>query len=533
MELSFGNMARVALVKPFTGLNLGVSQLSGELQRAGHHSRIIYLKDYRVGNPADDRLLLSDYAGTVVGALGRNYTWNCYTPVSEREYELLLQILREFSPDLVGLSLTSAGFDLAGEVTRRIRDALHVPVIWGGSGPTLEPERCLEWADLVCVNEGEEVLVELADRIDRGADLAGVRGVWRKLDGRVERSETRALLNLDAIAIPDFEPARTFHIEDDVLTANTLPSNLGDQYVIMTSRGCPFSCSFCVESVYQDMFGKKGSLRRRSVDVVIEELVLAKQAYGVRSVMFYDDVFTTHRQWLREFAPRYAREVGLPFWCYTYPTTTRREDLELLADAGCVSMTMGIQSGSERILREYFNRPTPLNQALASIQMVLDAGILCFFDLITQVEFETEQDLRDTFEFLLRLPKGAQSVGFGHMVQFPKYGYTAKVAAGNESHRVTPEIYDYYHHLYWLALSDLPEDRKRQMASDPTYRRTPKLLEEFLPRALPFSFFPPDVKPREREGPVAVDIGIAQATVDESSTALSHVPTIKHLPVVG
>ena len=73
----------------------------------------------------------------------------------------------------------------------------------------------------------------------------------------------------------------------------------------MTQRGCPFSCSFCIESVYQDMFGKKNSLRRRSVDVVIEELVAAKQKLGIRQVMFYDDVFTVNPRWLREFAPRY------------------------------------------------------------------------------------------------------------------------------------------------------------------------------------------------------------------------------------
>ena len=96
----------------------------------------------------------------------------------------------------------------------------------------------------------------------------------------------------------------------------------------MTQRGCPFSCSFCIESVYQDMFGKKNSLRRRSVDVVIEELVAGQAAtLGIRQVMFYDDVFTVNPRWLREFAPRYKREVGLPFWCYTYPTTTRKEEL--------------------------------------------------------------------------------------------------------------------------------------------------------------------------------------------------------------
>jgi anaerobic magnesium-protoporphyrin IX monomethyl ester cyclase len=518
-ERGWNDMARIALIKPFTGLNLGVSQLSAELQRAGHDSRVIYFKDYVVA-PVESASAMcrSEYAGTAVGPRGQDFVWNCYRPVTDREHALLLQELEDFQPQLVGLSLTSAGFGVAAEITRLVQEQLGVPVIWGGTGPTLEPERCLQWADLVCINEGEEVIRELAERIDEGLPLGQVVGVWEQRDGRIIRSENRPLLDIESIAIPDFDPSRTVHIENDAITRNVLPHNLGNQYVIMTSRGCPFSCSFCIESVYQDMFGKKGSLRRRSVDVVIEELRVARDRYDIQSVMFYDDVFTTHRKWLLEFAPRYEREIGLPFWCYTYPTTTRAEDIRLLAAAGCASMTMGIQSGSERILREYFNRPTPLDQARAAMQTVLDAGVQCFFDLITNVEFETEADLQSTFEFLMSLPKGVQCVGFGHMVQFPTYGYTAKVSASAESQRqVPPELYAYYHRLYWLALSDLSTEEKRAIAADPSYRAHPERLEPLLTNKLPFSFIPPRAKSKIADGKRVLDVGIAQAVVDTAA----------------
>ena len=74
----------------------------------------------------------------------------------------------------------------------------------------------------------------------------------------------------------------------------------------------PLLVSFCIESWYQDKFGKKDSLRRRSVDVVIAELVQAKAKYGIEAVLFFDDVFTVQPKWIREFAPRYKAEVGLP-----------------------------------------------------------------------------------------------------------------------------------------------------------------------------------------------------------------------------
>ncbi len=510
-------MARIALIKPFTGLNLAVSQLSGELQRAGHESIIVYLKDYYVtaAENADDHLV-AELPGTVVGPRGQALVWNCYERVSDQEYDLLFGLLRDFQPDLIGFSLTSSGFSLTGEVTRRVREALGVPIIWGGAGPTLQPERCLEDADLICTDEGEEVIVELARRLDAGEELIGTEGVWGWQNDEIVKTPHRSRADFENIAIPDFDPARTFHIGGGRLARDFYPSNLGRQYPIMTSRGCPFSCSFCIESVYQDMFGKTGSLRRRSVGVVIEELVQAKEKHGIEAVLFYDDVFTTHRKWLREFAPRYRNEVALPFWCYTYPTTTHREDIQLLANAGCVSMTMGIQSGSSRILREHFSRPTPLGRTREAIQIILDAGIQCFFDLITKVEFETEDDLRQTFEFLMKLPKDIRCVGFAEMVKFPGYGYTADVADAGKSHTVSDDLYRYYHRLYWLALTDLTDELKLRLADDPKFRDRPELLDEYLPAAVPFEFIPKKAMKDVAQRPKVFDVGIAQSTFLDS-----------------
>ena len=136
-------MARVALVKLFTGLNGGVSQLSGELLRAGHESVIVYFKDFLVV-PAEerDRYLLTDYALTNVAARGQEYLWNCYRPFTDREYELLIDTLRAFKPDLIGFGLTSLTMKPAAEVTAKIKEHFDVPVIWGGVGPTLEPGAC-------------------------------------------------------------------------------------------------------------------------------------------------------------------------------------------------------------------------------------------------------------------------------------------------------------------------------------------------------------------------------------------------------
>jgi anaerobic magnesium-protoporphyrin IX monomethyl ester cyclase len=479
-------MARVALIKLFTGLNLGVSQLSGDLQRAGHDTRIIYFKDFTV-LPADETAgyLVTDYALTNVAARGKEFVWNCYTPFSEREYDLLFQELERFKPDLIGLSLTSLTMKPAAEVTARIKQRFDVPVIWGGAGPTIEPDWALEHADLVCKGEGEELIVELADRLDAGADYGDLPALCLKRNGEIIRNPDRALPELEKIAIPDFERSRTIHINDDQLAYDVYPLVLGTQYPIMTQRGCPFSCSFCIESVYQDMFGKKGSLRRRSVDVVIEELVTVKRTLGIRSVMFYDDVFTVNPRWLREFAPRYKREVGLPFWCYTYPTTTRKDDILLLKDAGLKSITMGIQSGSEEML-DHFHRPVAQEKAIEAARIIVDCGVECYFDLITKVHFEKEEHLRQTFDFLLDLPREVRSVGFGAMVSFPEFGYTKRVADRGAVLAVSDRDYTYYHKLYFLTRTRLPRQVVKAIGRSRLFRRFPRLIDALLPSQLPF-----------------------------------------------
>ncbi len=502
-------MARVALVKPFTGLNAGVSQLSGDLRRAGHETLIVYFKDFLVV-PYEERTryLSCDYSLVIAAARGRRYIWNCYRPFTEREYELLIETLRDFRPDLIGFSLTSLSMTPAAEVTARVKAALDVPVIWGGVGPTLEPDVAIRHADMVCVGEGEQLMVELAERIDAGRDYADLGDLWLRRDGDVVKNPARPLVPLDDVAIPDFDPAHAVHINDDQIRHQFYPMNIGVEYPIMTQRGCPFSCSFCVESVYQDMFGKKNSLRRRSVDVVIEELVQAKRKFNIPHVMFWDDVFTVNPRWLREFAPRYKKEVGLPFWCYTYPTTTRKEDVLLLKDAGLRSMTMGIQSGSETILARDFNRPVSHRKAIEAARTIIDCGVEVYFDLITRVHFEREEDCRQTFEFLCDLPQEVKSIGFGEMVNFPNYGYTDRVNAEGRTHALGDRDYDYYHKLYLLTRTRLPRRVVRAVGRSRLARRFPSLIDPLLPDKLP-AFFVPKIEDGLAGEAVSTPIGQA------------------------
>jgi radical SAM superfamily enzyme YgiQ (UPF0313 family) len=474
-------MSRIAIIKIHPGLNMALPQLSGDLIRAGHKSRMFFFKDYQFER---------EYLGSSFSdELSDNLPVDMPTEFEEI-YEMLATRIESFRPDALGLSVISLSIPEAIKTTHFLRNRFNLPIIWGGVGATLEPEIAIEHADLVCVGEGEEVLVEFADCLDSGADWSQIEGSWaRATDGTVIKNPKRALGSLDKIAIPDWDSKKMIYVtERKAITgkhAHKLVS--GRDYQIMTQRGCPFSCSFCVESRYQEMFGKKNSLRRRSIDLVIEELVRAKEEHEPTVVWFWDDVFTVNPRWLRDFLPRYKEEVDIPFWCYTYPTTHNLGLLQDLKAAGCNCISMGIQSGSERILEDVYNRPTPLNRVIEASQEIVDAGIIGYFDLISKSSFETEEDLRATYNFLIDLPLEMVYLGAGDMKSYPTYAYSRQEQSTRNgellasSTKVSDAIYDYYHNLYWVARNPfISKEEKLDIGNTPVFRDQPKLLKQYI-----------------------------------------------------
>ncbi len=524
-------MANVALIKIFPGLNLGVAQLSASLQEAGHKTVTIYFKNYKMV-PEEEigpKYLTTELnAGIIVAGRAKRVNLNAFTPITQHEYELLVQALREFRPDLIGFSLHTDCMREGAEVTDHVRRFIDAPIIWGGVGPTIQPDRSLEHADMVCIGEGEGAIADLANAIDAHEDVSKIPSLWVRKGEEVIKNPARPLVDLNSIAIPDFEVSRTIFINDDRLMRNVYAPEINGsrQYMIMTQRGCPYSCSFCVESYYQDKFGKKEHLRRRSVDVVIEELVQAKQKHDVKVVLFYDDVFTINPKWLREFAPRYKAEVGLPFWCYTYPRSTRKDEILMLKDAGLASVTMGVQSGSEEVLGTY-NRPIPSQMAIKAAREVVETGVHGIFEMMTQSEFETEDTCRKTFEVLLEVPQEMHMSGLFPVVKYPHYGYTERVNDEQRTFVLTERDYLYYHKIYLLTRTKLSRRLVRMLGNSKIVRRFPNILDPLLPKELPFfqiAEYSVDLSGKDNGGPASSPDSVVLTPREMAMPAPQHTP---------
>jgi len=400
-------------------------------------------------------------------------------------------VLREFEPDLVGFSLVTQMLPTAAKLSEIIREHFDVPIVWGGMGPTVEPERCLQHVDIVCIGEGDEAMLDLANAVDRGEIQTNIENVWMKQNGHIHRNQVRPLIqDLDTLSLPSYDPRDIIFINDDTLHRDTYLPNMPGLYPIMTSRGCPFSCNFCSNQICRKMYRGQKYVRRRSPENVIEELRRAVTTHDLEWVLFYDDVFVFDKEWIRRFAEMYKKDVRLPFWCYSHPAFTDEETFRILRDCGLKCLTCGIQTGSQRVLRELFNRPTSREKILESGRMFKRLGIDCYYDLITGIPGETEEDCRETLELLLAMPRPFKiMLGINELVLYPSYELTRIIEERNLKGKRDGKLTAFYNRLFLMCETRIPRFAIRAMSRIEFLKNHPRLLEVLLPPNVSFPAF--------------------------------------------
>jgi radical SAM superfamily enzyme YgiQ (UPF0313 family) len=427
---------------------------------------------------------------------------------TEKECNLLVDVLRKTTPDVVGISLRSSYFKIACSITERVRKELSVPVIWGGTHPTIAPEESIQVADMVCIGEGEYPLLELAHRISASQDHSNIQNLWTRRNGRIIRNQVRPLIgDLDALPFPYYGDENSYFIEDGRL--NEVDPGLQTYNLnIMASRGCPYHCSYCCNSVFNDIYKGKGPrIRRRSVENVMEEIFALKNDFpNLRRIDFIDEVFAWDKKWTAGFTECYKKEVRLPFQCAQHPNMVDRDILVMLKDAGLERVEIGVQSGSERIRNEFFERPVSNHKLLRASQVLKEMRIVPFYDFIVDNPFETEKDRREGLEFLLNFPRPFHLHVFS-LIFFPNTIITKRALSNKliseeqvegraeqtfNQMFVTlryprPKVDQFWISLYSLASKNfVPKGLVRQMSRSSLLRRHPKPLVIFADLANTF-----------------------------------------------
>ncbi len=323
--------------------------------------------------------------------------------------EMLVEQIVDGRPDLVGFSVMTSGYQWAIDMARRIKRVCDTPIIFGGVHVSSVPEVVLseEVVDIVCLGEGERSFLSLIDQFERYPDV-GIPGIWVKSDGEIRRSEPDQMItDLDSLPFPDKS-----------LFYEKLPW-LSRGYLIMTSRGCPYSCTFCSNDMLRRLLKGKGRyVRRRSVQNVIEEMSVAKERFGPSRFNILDDCFTSDKAWLREFTDRYEKNVSVPFIAVSHPTMVDDEVAAMLASARCVILLLGVQSTSEVTRREILNRKETNEQIKEAAEACHRHGLKLSLDHIFGIPGEGVEDYRRALSFYNEIRP--DTINTYWLVYFPK-----------------------------------------------------------------------------------------------------------------
>jgi radical SAM superfamily enzyme YgiQ (UPF0313 family) len=183
----------------------------------------------------------------------------------------------------------------------------------------------------------------------------------------------------------------------------------GRAYNIISSRGCPFSCSYCCNSLLSKLYETK-KVRKRSPHNVIAELrEVAVQFPDLILINIHDDCFLAQsKEWHQEFARDYKRWIARPFIVRSTPLHLTEEKVAILKAAGLAWVTMGLQSGSERINKGIYQRNVSNEQFLKATSLAKQFGVSGYYDVILDNPFEEEDDVIHTLRVLEKIPKPFQ-----------------------------------------------------------------------------------------------------------------------------
>ncbi len=359
----------------------------------------------------------------------------------------LEEFINNFKPDLIGISLMSIEFYPAKNLTRLIKEKFDVPVIWGGVHAIIKPEECIRYADYVCTGEGEHAVVSLLEHLrDRAKEAPPeIRGVWVNLKGNIiKRPVAEPEMDLDRLPFQEYLPDYFYGFHNNRIYNFAQNQRLFREYALyggtchmmITTRGCPFQCSYCGNSAFMSVYGRK--VRERSVKNVIDEIVEVKKNSFVLYINFQDDCFFTHsREWVEEFCRLYKKQIGLPFVARVIPTMLDREKLFMLAEAGLSWIVMGIQSGSDRVNFEVYNRKIRFPAVKKAADLISETHAAAFYEMIVDNPYETEQEKIETINAIATLKK-PYIVSLAHLTFFPGTPLAEKAVKDNI---VTPDAY--------------------------------------------------------------------------------------------
>ena len=276
----------------------------------------------------------------------------------------VMKAIAQQQPDVVAFSPLTSTYQWALDIARRSKQLNpDIKTVFGGVHASAVPHLLLQKSevDFVVVGEGDVAFPQILKAIETSDYSKAIPNTRYKTPAGsiLSGMQTGFIQDLDGLPFAD-KPLWEEHVR------------LGDLYLTMASRGCPYRCSFCFNNFFAKLPEEKSGkyVRLRSVEHMIAELKIAKKRYDIQVVDFQDDVFTTSKKWLQDFLSMYRKEINKPFQILTHPKFMDDDIAKWLSNAGCVWVQMGVQSMDEQFKKDTLLRYERSEDVSAAIDVM-------------------------------------------------------------------------------------------------------------------------------------------------------------------
>jgi len=315
----------------------------------------------------------------------------------------LSKAVGKFKPDAVAVTLLCESMIPDAIQMSRALKGLGLPVFWGGHLASAIPEEAARsgCVDYVGISEGEYTLLELLEVVEGKRARETVLGIaYVDEDGEYHRTADRPFADL-----ADFPPLN-YSLIPVKRYLSSLPIS-ARAFAMTTSKGCPFSCTFCFSPEYH-----RCQRRAYPNDVILQQVKTLAENYGVDGIYFVDELFGANKQELKAFCQG-MQNLGLELTWFTETAigTLTREDMDMMYAAGCRMLAFGLESGSaetRKALHKYYNA----SKTDETFRNCREAGIFTHGLFMIGLPDETPEQVRETVRLYLRLHPDEMGITF-------------------------------------------------------------------------------------------------------------------------
>ena len=318
--------------------------------------------------------------------------------IAARKWSLnqAVEYIVQSAPDVIGISAKTINVMNANKLVEQLKEnGNKSPIVLGGSHVTAVPVETMKRfkaIDYGVIGEGEVTFHELIEKIANNKPVNDVEGiVLRNSDGQPTLNPSRAPIhNLDDLPLPAWDLLPDF---PNGYNHSALETKREPAASIMTSRGCPFKCTFCDHKIFGSM------VRHHSAEYSLNMIRHLKNNYGIKDLMILDDNFILDKKKLFRICDAIVEEkLDLSWYCMGHAKFMTADRLKKIKEAGCWFIEIGIESGCDRILR-LLKKNTSKEEIAEAVKRAKSVGMKIKGNFIFGLPSETKESLEETIRF--------------------------------------------------------------------------------------------------------------------------------------